>query len=236
VRDNGVRQVIESVSYQEAPTSATLVLDMSGSVSGNLIDRLKGAGSQFFLGLRDRDRAALLTFSSKVKLESPLSTDFERVKLDLNRIKAQSFGNTSLIDASYAGLIYADSVPDRSLLVVFSDGLDTTSWLSEEDVLESAKQSDVVVYTISAGGLRDYDFFRDLAKTTGGSFFKIEDTQDLKSVFLNILEEFRHRYLLTYSPRGVKRSGWHEIKVKVKKHSHDEVRARPGYMIESTEF
>ena len=235
VRDNGVPQVIESVSYQKVPTSATLVLDMSRSVTGKLFEQLKGAGNELLNGLRDKDRAALITFSHSVMLDSPRTTVLDRVKLALHRTQPRSSGNTSLLDASYTGLIYAESKADRPLLVIFSDGLDTTSWLTEEEVLESAQGSDVVVYTISAGRLPNNDFLRDLAKYTGGSFFKVESTEDLGSIFRAILEEFRHRYLLTYSPQGVKRSGWHEIEVRVRKHRYDKIQARPGYMMESTE-
>jgi len=235
VRDNGVPQVIETVSYQRVPTSATLVLDMSRSVTGELFEQLKRAGNELLNGLRDKDRAALITFSHSVMLDSPRTTDLDSVKLALHQLQPRSSGNTSLLDVSYTGLIYAESKADRSLLVIFSDGLDTTSWLTEEEVLESAKRSDVVVYTISAGRLPDNDFLRDLAKYTGGYFFKIESIENLGAIFRGILDEFRHRYMLTYSPRGVKKSGWHEIEVRVRKHRYDKIQARPGYMMESTE-
>ena len=51
---------------------------------------------------------------------------------------------------------------------------------------------------------------------TGGRLFEVERTQNLESVFLGVLEEFRHRYLVSYTPRGVTRTGWHQLDVRVK--------------------
>ena len=227
VLDNGVRQEVGFSGFERMPISATMVLDMSRSVAGELLDRLKGAGDVLLKGLKKDERAALITFSHAVKLGSPFTTDHERVKTALD--SAQPFGDTSVIDASYAGLILAESAFDRPLLIVFSDGLDTLSWLSSKEVLESAKQTDAVVYAVSTGRLPDNPFLRDLTKFTGGSLFEDESTENLSHVFVSILEEFRRRYLLTYIPRSVSTSGWHTIKVRVKG-SHDKVIYRPGYM------
>ena len=148
------------------------------------------------------------------------------MKEALNRVKP--FGYTSLIDACYAGLILAESNSSRPLLVVFSDGLDTSSWLTEDMVLDIAKRSNAVVYAISAGQLPDKTFIRYLSKFTGGSLIEVESTRNLDAVFLDILEEFRQRYLLTYLPEGVPKSGWHELKVRVKDRKV-KIKARPGY-------
>ena len=109
---------------------------------------------------------------------------------------------------------------------MFSDGLDTSSWLTSEAVLEAAKRSDAVVYAVSAGQLQNRTFLRDLSKFTGGTLLKVESTKNLSAVFLSILEEFRQRYLLTYSPRRVSSSGWHRLVVRVK-HRNVKVMARP---------
>jgi uncharacterized protein with von Willebrand factor type A (vWA) domain len=89
----------------------------------------------------------------------------------------------------------------RSLLIVFSDGIDTSSWLSPEKVLETAKRSDVVVYAVSVRGTGKDEFLRDLADQTGGATVEIESTKDLSATFVRILEEFRHRYLVSFSQK-----------------------------------
>ncbi len=228
VLDNDVPQILESASFQQIPISATLVLDMSRSVAGKQLDDLKAAGSALIKGLKEDERAALITFSHTIKLDSPLTMDLDRVEDALARIQPQSFGKTSVIDASYAGLVQAESSADRPMLIVFSDGLDTSSWLTSEMVLEAAKFSDTVVYTVSVGRLPERKFLRDLSKITGGSPFEIGSTENLSEVFLSILEEFRHRYLLTYLPQDLSDFGWHKVEVRVKQRGV-EVKHRPGY-------
>lgn len=229
VLDNDVPQVLESASFQQIPISATLVLDMSQSVAGEQLNNLKTAGSALLKGLKKDERAALIAFSHTLRLGSPLTTNLNRVEAALERIQPESFGKTSVIDASYAGLVQAESNADRPMLIVFSDGLDTSSWLTSEIVLEAAKFSDTVVYTVSAGRLSERKFLRDLSKITGGSLFEIESTENLGEVFLSILEEFRHRYLLTYLPQDLSESGWHTLEVRVKQRGV-KVKHRPGYV------
>ena len=230
VLDNGVRQTVESASLLEIPASVILVLDMSGSVAGRLMDHLKKAGFDLLDKLREGERAGLITFNHAVTLNSTLTSDLPEVRRALEQAQPQSYGKTSLIDASYAGLIHAESKADLPLIIVFSDGLDTSSWLTDEAVLESARRSDAVIYAVSAGRLPDRKFLRELTKITGGFLVEIESTGDLGSVFVNILEEFRQRYLLAYVPKGVEKAGWHELEVNVRDHQYDKISARKGYM------
>ena len=73
------------------------------------------------------------------------------------------------------------------------------------------------------------EFLGDLTEQTGGRLFKIESTRSLSAVFLEVLNEFRQRYLLSYSPAGVSQEGWHQLTVRVKGRDAT-VRARPGYL------
>lgn len=233
VLDNGVRQKIEFASFEQIPISVTMVFDLSRSVAGEMLDNLKGAGSALLKRLRKDERAALITFSNNVRLGSPLTTDLEQIRAALITAQPQPLSDSSVIDASYSGLMLAQSKAERPLLIVFSDGLDTLSWLTEDEVLESAKQTDVVVYEVSAGRLRDKTFLQDLTKSTGGSVFEVESTKNLDQVFVGILEEFRRRYLLTYIPKGVSNNGWHKLKVRVKGNP-DKIVHRPGYAMDSS--
>ena len=176
-------------------------------------------------GLRG-DQAALVTFSHVVGPGLALTADLGRVRAALEQ--AQASGSTALIDGTYAGMMVGESDVGRSLLIVFSDGVDTSSWLSADAVLETARRSDVVVYGVSAdsGGQK---FLRDLSRATGGSLFEAGEADDLATIFVNVLEEFRQRYLVSYSPRGVSREGWHRIGVRVKGRGAT-VKARPGYV------
>jgi VWFA-related protein len=228
VRDNDVLQIIEYVSFEQLPINAILIFDMSSSVAGEKLKNLKAAGNELLNGLKSEDRSALITFSHQVRLGSPLTADINSVKKILSETKSNLFGDSSLIDASYAGLTLADAKNNRPLAIVFTDGLDTSSWLTDKAVLESAKRGDAVVYAVTTRRVMDKTFLSDLSRITGGSLLEVESDRDLVAAFLDILKEFRHRYLLTYSPSGVSRDGWHQLKIRVK-NPNVKIVARSGY-------
>src|SRR5262245_17447469 len=102
IRDNGVLQQIDLVSFEEVPLNVVLVLDMSDSVAGDRLDRLRAAGGAFLGGLKDGDQAALVTFSHVVRLAAKLSADINPVRMALGR--ASGDGSTSLVDGVYMGI------------------------------------------------------------------------------------------------------------------------------------
>jgi len=225
VFDNGVLQQIDFVSYEQIPLNVVLAFDMSDSVAGDRLQHLRSAGAAVLGGLRKEDQAGLVTFSNPVVLGSALTTNRMPVREALDA--AGGAGNTALVDGVYAGMELGESDVGRALLIVFSDGLDTVSWLTPGAVLDIAKRCDVVVYAVSTGRAKP-EFLRDLTSFTGGRLFEVERTANLGAIFLDVLQEFRQRYLLSYTPRGVAVSGWHRLDVRVKRKAT--VKARPGYL------
>jgi VWFA-related protein len=223
--DNGVLQQVDLVSFEQIPLNVILALDMSDSVAGERLDHLRIAGHALLNGLKKDDQAALVTFRRDVTLDADLTTDASAVRAALD--EAEPAGATALVDGAYSAIVVGESDVGRALLIVFSDGLDTSSWLPSESVLESAKRSDVVAYAVSVGRARA-EFLRDLTSFTGGRLFEIEKTANLSAIFLSVLEEFRQRYLVSYTPHGVARDGWHRLTVRVKRGGT--VKARPGYL------
>lgn len=226
IRDNGVRQRVDLVSFEEIPLNVVLALDMSGSVTQEGLEHLTRAGHAILEGLEKDDRAALITFSHVVVQRSGLSNDFARLRAGL--ASTRPLGGTSLIDASQAAMIVAESTNSRGLVVLFSDGVDTSSWLSRDLVLSTARRSEAVVYSVAVGRTHD-DFLDTLTELTGGRLLRAETTNTVRSLFLQVLHEFRHRYVVSYSPRGVERGGWHRLQVRVNRRNAL-VRARPGYV------
>jgi len=227
VFDNGVRQTVDFVSAEQLPLNVVFTFDLSGSIVGERLANLREASHAVLDGLKADDQAALVTFNSAVLVGPGLTRDVRLVKAAIDR--AEPMGNTSLVDASFAGLMLAEADVGRGLVIVFSDGVDTASWLGSKAVLDVAKRSDAVVYAVSAGLNRRAEFLGDLTEQTGGRLFTIESTRDLSGVFLEVLDEFRQRYLLSYSPAGVSPGGWHPLTVRVKGRNAT-VRARPGYL------
>ena len=225
--DDGVRQAVDLVVFDEFPLNVTLALDVSHSVSGERLDHLRSAGHALLDALRPEDQAALLTFSHRVTLREGQTADIGRVRAALDQI--QPLGDTALVDGIYSALLQASPGFGRNLLLVFSDGLDTSSWLRPDDVLESAQHASVVVYGVSVRGAGKSPFLSDLSERTGGTNLEVESTNDLSRTFVSILNEFRERYLLSYSPRGVSRTGWHRLEVRLTGRRAT-VKSRAGYV------
>jgi Ca-activated chloride channel family protein len=225
VRDNGVLQHVSVISFERIPLNVVLVLDLSASVEGERLTDLRRAGRELMGHLSADDRAAFVGFSHAVLLGSALTKDRQPILAALEH--AKPYGETALIDATYTGMIMGESDAGRALVMVFSDGRDIASWLTPARVLDAAKRSDTVVYGISMKGSRP-QFLEDITSQTGGRLLDV-DSRNLSSTFLSVLNEFRERYVLTYSPQGVERQGWHALEVRVKRKAAS-VKARPGYL------
>lgn len=225
IRDNGVTQQVDLVSYGEIALNVGLAFDLSDSVKGKRLEQLRIASGALTTELQAADQSSLISFNREVTLRCPLSLDRQCIARSL--AKAEPTGETALVDGILAGLIVGESEVGRSLLMVFSDGLDTASATRAAHLLSMARHSDVVVYPVATKGARP-DFLEDLASLTGGRLYEMEPNDDLAKVFKAILDEFRFRYLITYTPTNVSKTGWHTLDVKVSR-SGSRVKARPGY-------
>jgi Ca-activated chloride channel family protein len=227
VRDDGVLQDVVLVDTESLPTNVILALDTSGSVAGEPLEHLRRAGHALLGRLMPEDLAGLVTFSHEVTLREGLTRDVDRLRRALGVVEPR--GETALVDGSYAAMMLGETDAGRDLLIVFSDGVDTSSWLRESQALEAARRCDVVVYGVSVRGTVEPDFLGRLTRITGGSLFEVESTRDLSSAFVDVFHEFRSRYLLSYTPQGVSGDGWHRIDVKVKGR-RGAARVRSGYL------
>lgn len=223
--DNGVAQDVESVTLEKLPLSVTLVLDASQSVAGERLRHLVQAGEGLTTALRKDDRAALITFSHMVDLRVPMTGDFQSIRTALATLTGS--GATSLRDAVHLALQLQPRDRSRPLMLLFTDGHDTASWLTEDAVVDSARRSGVVIHAVRV----ESDALLDrLTQISGGRTWSATSDRQLQELFTRALDEMRARYLLTYTPRGVRQPGWHELKVKLKNGGGD-VTARRGYFV-----
>jgi len=227
ILDNGVRQHVDLAILEKLPLDLILVFDVSKSVEGQRLDDLRRAGGAVLGALAPGDRAALVTFNHVVRLGSGLTSELGRLRAAL--ALAMADGGTALVDGAFAGMMLGESEVGRALELVFSDGLDVSSWLTADAVLDTARRSGVVVYGTWVGPAQAPEFLRALARATGGDVVSARSSQDVGAIFLHILEEFRNRYVLSYSPQGVSKAGWHALDVRVKGRGF-QVKARPGYL------
>jgi Ca-activated chloride channel family protein len=244
VFDNGVRRKLEGLVVEQVPLDAVLVLDTSGSLAGDRLSQLKTAAGAFLDGLSPQDRLALITFSHQIFVRCPLTADRSAVRSVLSF--ADSRGATALYDATYVALRLAQPGERRVVTVVFTDGLDNASWLSQDRVIDAATRSDVIIYGVTlsddvppayvspANVIRvenqsSYRFLRSASETTGGRLFPAAAGDKLREAFARVLEDIRARYLLRYSPDKIT-PGWHTLEVRLQGAKGD-VTARLGYFV-----
>jgi VWFA-related protein len=247
--DDGERRAVDSVMVAEVPLNVVLVLDTSESVKGETLTHLRRAAESLLGELSSSDRAALLTFSHHLMLRSGLTSDVSPLKEALGDVEA--LGGTAWHDALFSALEMLEVVRERPMVLLFTDGADTYSWLREDQILALTSRSNAVVYAITReeraplpdlGTTRAQERFRqnrrerirrtrlllDVTRESGGRLIETDSSDRLQEIFLAILAEMKTRYILTYSPPGPVREGWHELEVKVKRKGVD-VHARRGY-------
>jgi VWFA-related protein len=242
VSDNGVSQAVRLMDLEALPFSAVLAFDASSSVRGAKLEQLRVAARAFAAGLGQRDEAALLTFSHKIELRQPPTPDREALRGALLEINPR--GTTALIDALFLCLKKSWG-RGRPLIVLFTDGADNSSFLSNEELLRAARESAALLHVV---GTRDpqppassmltaprreepgYAYLlRQAAETTGGAFWWADEGA-LDRAFLKVLAAVSARYVLAYEPAGGPHAGRHRLKVSVKR-SGVQVRARQEYVV-----
>jgi VWFA-related protein len=225
-----------------------LALDSSASMQTGR-RRLQDAARAAVDSLHDDDRASVLSFSDQIAAPAPWSSSRKAVLDAIDTLRSD--GSTSLVDAAFAAVLQRDPEPGRrNLVILFTDGDDTSSWLPDDRALEAAERSEAVVYCVAIDKpreegrralqfrsgvrldskqpvMRSDDFLEQLASRTGGERLSIS-VGGLQKTFRRVVNDFRSRYVLSYAPSGVPDGGWHSIDVQVKGQKY-KVTNRRGY-------
>jgi Ca-activated chloride channel homolog len=235
VLDNGKPQELTVFSNEVLPITVIVMLDTSGSMTGNMAV-LKAGAEQFFLRLLRGDKARLGAFNDKIQFVSPLTGDRDELIASVQNV---DFGYpTRLYDAIAMGLDELKGVEGRRVVLVFTDGDDTASRTRFGTVLDRAQTEEVMVYAI---GLSSETVFngqrtrsrpdrslKTLAEQTGGGYFELSRADQMTSTFTRVAQELHSQYMLGFSPEN--RDGkTHKLEVRVKKPGMT-VRARKSYV------
>jgi VWFA-related protein len=227
LRDNGVPQAIKLVDGAALPLNVVLALDVSDSVTGTRQQDLIAAGEALLDGLTPIDRAALTTFSHAVQSRIPLTANLTSIRQALHQFKPS--GRTAVLDGVYVALASTLTQPGRSLVVVCTDGSDVSSWLRTQDVIQIATGSNAVIYAVVSRDHSHASSLEALTDASGGELLRVASSAALRAAFRQILETFRSRYVLAYTPTGVPPGGFHRLDVRMKRRGLT-VKARPGYL------
>ena len=125
VTDNGVPQEVDNVSYGKLPIDVTVALDVSYSVTGSVLERLRRAVGQLMHDLGRQDRLKLMLFNMRVTRIVDFTSDADAVDRAIRT--ATAGGGTALLDAISVALVSASTPDRRQLIVFFTDGNDSSS-------------------------------------------------------------------------------------------------------------
>ncbi|WP_239492701.1 VWA domain-containing protein [Luteitalea sp. TBR-22] len=249
VRDNGVEQRINAIGTTDS-AHVIIGLDLSGSVDGDVLRQLRNAVRAVTGQLTARDRLSLFTFDDRLRVLA--RAEVPDVKLDHVLEGMAATGSTTLHDAVVLGSMLARIDQRPAAFLLFTDGADTSSWNTVTRATAVLQRTDVVVYPVGAGlpttmitpsttvyfqhpswvaptpgdSLR---MLQVLADITGGEFLRVRRDARLAETFASILARYRQRYLLSFTPTGVGKRGWHRLDVRLRNRAGTVV-AREGYI------
>ena len=242
--EDGVKQDLVFFSHSDFPIALSLLIDTSASMEEK-IATAQEAASNFVQRLRPQDVASVIDFDSRVEVVQPFTGRKEDLEKAIRGTAAG--GSTALHNALYIslkelrkiqGAALATEEVRRQAIVVLSDGEDTSSLVSFEEVLELAKRSETAIYAI---GLKSRDFgsqrgfkeaeyvLRTISQETGGRYFAPNRIEDLNGVYEKIREELSSQYLVGYASKNGRRNGaWRRIVVRVGR-QNVAARTKQGY-------
>ena len=229
-------------------------MDASGSVQ-DMMDQLKKDAVETTKMLRDDDRMRVIAFTDAIVQVSP----FQPATAELSLDRMPPLGLTSIYEAVAAALMRTRTPDRHELIVLFTDGYDTSSTIGGAGVLNVAERSDAILHVfivrpipggrpnLATAGLHSNSsrgywwrfrgerlevsrvFLDNAATATGGELQDIFGEGHVPRGLKIAIDDMRTSYILQYTAKNVPRPGWHEIKVKLNRPGDFSIRARKGY-------
>jgi Ca-activated chloride channel homolog len=221
VFENGQPKKLTSFNFAaNLPISAGVLIDHSGSMEKRMEDAKKAAIEFFKDIIKKDDRAFIAGFASDPTKNAPFVSNVSTLEAQVNAVP-NAGGGTALYDAIVTGLYRFRNVQGRKALIVITDGDDTTSRLTYDDMLAYARASRVPLYFIGIGfggigGMGGPGKMRSLAAETGGVAYFIRNTSELGATYDQLERDLRSQYLLSYHTESSKKDqAYRTVEVKV---------------------
>jgi len=243
VLDNGIPQRIALFSAgDQVPLAVTLLVDSSRSMYHGLLDQATAAATALIDQLPDDALVEVISFNEHAAILYPMGADHHEAALALSHVTPK--GATSLYEAvlvAIRGQQRAERTRQetyRQVIVVLTDGEDTSHWVDFDLVHEEARRSDILVYPVV---LPPHDApdsgtpwqMTQLAIDTGGKSVLAHHPSDLTSIYQQIAADVRNLYRVGYVPSPLMRDGaWHQVQVRAAD-ADIVVRTRSGYYASS---
>ena len=243
IYEDHILQQIKDFSHEDLPVTVGLVIDNSGSMASKRTDVI-AAAFLFARSSNPRDQMFVVNFNEHVSFGLPSGIPFtsrlDQLQLGLADINAN--GETALYDAITVALDHLQQgSSDKKVLILISDGGDNSSKHNLSQVIEMARHSGAIIYTIGIFDEQDGDqnpsVLKRFAKETGGEAFFPESSKELNIICEGIARDIRNQYTLAYIPTITKQDGGYrviDVKVSSAGHGRLSARTRAGYFVPLT--
>ena len=241
------RDIVDFRAELNGPVKVAVLMDVSGSMRvAQRSEDARQAADHVFLNLTGKDEAAVFSFDTMLSEVQTFTADRSKLQAAIGQVE-KPYGQTSLYDAiaATARMVAQASksgplgLPQRSAVVVITDGVDTRSRMAPAEVAAAASEIDVPVYILAVMASVDdprenageqqtavASNLQELARGTGGDLFISSAPAHASVAARQIIGELRHQYVLAFeaSPRA----GWRPLQIRARKDTLT-VRARSGY-------
>ncbi|MGA2132873.1 MAG: VWA domain-containing protein [Bryobacteraceae bacterium] len=236
VFENGVAQQIKVFKREDVPVSMGLVIDNSGSMREKRA-KVEAAALALVKESNPQDEIFIVNFNDEAFLDKDFTNDPRDLQEGLARIDSR--GGTAMRDAIRMSIdhLKEKAKKDKKVLVVVTDGNDNSSLINLENLVKSAQDSGVVVYTV--GLLNEEEkkeakrckrALEELASVTGGESYFPKELSDVDRVAHQVAHDIRNQYILAYTPGNLALDGsFRQIKVTANGPNRPIVRTRSGY-------
>jgi Ca-activated chloride channel family protein len=252
VLEDGVEQPVSYFASDDVPVDVALALDTSSSMQGDL-PLVQSAAAGLVNRLRASDRGAVVEIKHCAGFPQPFTSDRTLIERTIRALKAS--GDTALYDSLYVVLKEfqrersATAQVKRQALVLLSDGLDNTSHLAFEDVMDLARRVGVNIYVIALRGdvsllprvrqdtqtMEAEYTMGAMARESGGRTFFPKSVRDLPAIYKAIAQELANQYELAYVPvRPGGDGAFRRVAVRVPPQTNAQARTRSGYYAAGT--
>jgi Ca-activated chloride channel family protein len=241
--EDGVKQELTLFNRSNLPVALSLLIDTSSSMEDRMVIA-QNAAIGFVRKLRPTDLGEVIGFDSRAEVLQKFTSDVNELEQAIRKTVAG--GSTSMNNAIYISLKGLKKIPirqedeiRRQAIILLSDGEDTSSLVTFEDVLDLARRSETAIYAIglmeegAAGqskGFREATYaLRQLSNDTGGRAFFPSDPKILASVYGQIYDELSSQYTIGYTSKNPRRDGaWRRLVVRVAR-PNVQARTKQGY-------
>lgn len=214
VHEDGVRELpieVIELTNDSIGIDVVLIIDRSGSMEGQSMADEQNAATTFVNLMQEKDRSAIVSFSSSSRTDCPFTNNKESLKTAISSLRTE--GTTAIFDALVhtADLIRAnlDNLKNRAIILM-TDGDDDGEGHTYQDALNALLPLEVIVFTIGLklkpDGIGER-MLKDLASQTGGRYYHSATSENLEEIYRAISKVLHHRYQVSYTTHNPAKDG-----------------------------